>query len=479
MVPQGASALSVSEPADVTMADADASAEVPTSENRSTVSMEPDERSDESDSDELDDWEWIRQHDIFSTALRMPHRDSARPDEWRARREALARKLSEWEASPEGVATNAEVDALLARSSQALGLSSSVGELEFVERATLMFKVENHGPVASGPRPAANIVTKEMIHFAWKAIKACAKQRGLELSRAYGNWDKLVGFGWLLGDVVCGRLIDGGVAYRIGRKHGKRAPELQSAFDAPLRRMGKRTFRDDAARQLAQSVAAQEEADLRREPVEVDFELEPPPAAAAAPAGAASSSEMPPPPPRAPPRPPPAPPPRNPERLERLKLLRAAETLVSNAEGALAAATRARDQAKSAWDYALEQSRNPHRSAQIPEDRWAAWDKQEKAALETARARYVTAERAIGGPEQDLVWAKLEAKEARIELEEYEKELRRQSRMQAREAEEAEKWEQIKEGIDYNNAMYAPGDPEHWEPDAWEYAQLHRMWKLQ
>ena len=93
--------------------------------------------------------------------------------------------------------------------------------------------------------------------------------------------------------------------------------------------------------------------------------------------------------------------------------------------------------------------------------------------------RNTAAERAIGEPKQALYWAKHEAKEARIELDEFEKAQRRQGRRQAREAEEAEKWEQIKEGIAYNNTMYAPGDPEYWEPDAWEYSQLvHRMWKL-
>ena len=46
------------------------------------------------------------------------------------------------------------------------------------------------------------------------------------------------------------------------------------------------------------------------------------------------------------------------------------------------------------------------------------WDKQEKATLESARARYIAAEWAIGGPEQALVWAKLEAKEARFDLDE-------------------------------------------------------------
>jgi hypothetical protein len=88
-----------------------------------------------------------------------------------------------------------------------------------------MFKVDSSGPVASGRLPLAQIVTKEQLSFAWKAIEACTKQRGRALSQAYGNFDKYVGLGWLLGDVQCGRLINGEVAYRIGRKLGKIAPE--------------------------------------------------------------------------------------------------------------------------------------------------------------------------------------------------------------------------------------------------------------
>ena len=97
---------------------------------------------------------------------------------------------------------------------------------------------------------------------------------------------------------------------------------------------------------------------------------------------------------------------------------------------------------------------------------------------QAARVRYTAAERAITEPEQTLYWAKYEAKEARIELDEYEQAQRREGRQRLLEAQEAEKWEQIKEGIAHSNVMYPPGDPGHWEPDAWEYAQLHRMWKL-
>ena len=88
--------------------------------------------------------------------------------------------------------------------------------------------------------------------------------------------------------------------------------------------------------------------------------------------------------------------------------------------------------------------------------------------------RYTAAERAIGEPEQALYWAKHEAKEARIELDEYEKELRRRSRRQAQEQLEDMKWEQIKEMIAENHSLHAPGDPEYWSPTAWDYAQLMR-----
>ena len=478
----GPSEVPLGEAPDVVAEEAAAAAEPPESKNYSEATIPPVDTADADSegSDELDDWEWIRHHDVEVTV--MPPRDSARPDEWRARREALEKKLSDWEASPEGIALNAEVDALLARSYRALGLSSAVGELDFPERAALMFKVDNGGPVASGRLPAVKIVTKEMLHDAWKAMEACMKERGRALSRAYGNFDKYVGLGWLLGDVMCGRLIDGTDAYRIGRKLGKVAPDLKAEFDAPLRRVGKRKYSDDSARELDRAAAAREEAEVRREPVDVGLEEEAAAlvASTAAPAAQrAGTSDMPPPPPPPPPRLPPAPaPPRNPERLERLKLLREAETLVSNAEGAFAAAVRARDQAKAVWEHAREHYSNPHRSAQIPEERWAAWDKQEKSALEAARVRYTAAERAIGEPEQALYWAKFEAKEARIELDEYEKAQRREARQQLHEAQEAEKWVQIKEMITENHTLYAPTDPEYWEPDAWEYAQIHRMWKL-
>ena len=49
--------------------------------------------------------------------------------------------------------------------------------------------------------------------------------------------------------------------------------------------------------------------------------------------------------------------------------------------------------------------------------------------------------------------AKHEAKEAHIELDEYEAELRRKGRFQRKQAEEADKWSQIAQGIAANNCI--------------------------
>ena len=476
MAAQGPSAGPLGEPPDVPMEEAAAASEPPQSESRSTAAIEPDERSDESESSELDDMEWLRHNDMEFEDWYRVHGDSAQPDELRARREVAKRMRSEWKASPEGVACNAEVDALLARSAAAWGLASDVGQLEFDQRTELMFKVDSSGPVASGRLPLVQIVTKEQLSFAWKAIEACMKQRGRELSRAYGNFDKYVGFGWLLGDVQCGRLIDGTVAYTVGRKLGKRAPGLKAEFDAPLRRVGKHSHKDDETCERERAAAAEEEARLRREPV--DTGLEEGAAALAAPTPAASTSEMPPPPPRPPPRPP-QPPPRS-ERVELLKALREAEAVVIQAEGAVAATKRDRDQAQVAWQYAREQAANRHVISQISDDKlkWKAWNQQQETNMQICRARLRAAVDAVGAAEQAQFWAKHEAKEARIEYDEYEKAQRREGRRRAKEAEEEKKWRQIAEGINHNNAMHAPGDPKYWEPDAWEYTQLHRMWKL-
>ena len=474
----GPSEAPLGEAPDAAKEEAVAAAAPPEPESRSTAAIEPVERSDESDSEELDDWEWLRQNDIFSESNFMPPRDSAQPDEWRARREAVERKRKEWEDSPEGIAVNAEVDALLAKAYAADRRSCTVGELELSERTALMFKVSSSGPAASGRLPAAKTVTKEQLLLAWKAIEAVAKDRGKQLTRAYGNFDKLCGLGWLLGDVMCGRLIDGDKAYGIGRRLGKYASGLKAEFDAPLRRSGKRKFDDDQAHERDRVAAAAEEAAIRSEIVCIGLEEEA--AALAAAAAAVPASEMPPPPPCPPPPrlPPPSQSPPPTERCQLLMMVRAAEKAVIHAEGAVADAKREREQAQGGWDYARAQYSNPHRIAQISEDRWTQWSKEERSKLDAAGVRLNAAVRLISDCEMALFAAKDVLKEARFDLDEYEKDQRRQARRVAQEFVNEQKWEHIGEAIANNNALCNPGDPEYIALTVEGYTKLHSRWKL-
>jgi hypothetical protein len=359
---------------------------------------------------------------------------------------------------------------------------------EYKERAPLMFKLDAAGPTASGRPAITRTVTKEDVQSAWWAANNLCDDYGKALSNAYGNFDRIVALGWLLADVALGCLIEKADAFKAGGKAGKLARGLQSEFDAPARRLGKRKRVSDED----WAAAAHEAAGIRKEIVELPLPMRPPPAPRAPRATSVPPAQPAAPTPAAPPPvaierhrvEPPAPAP-NGERLQLLKAVRAAEAAVSQAECALAAAKRDRDKARAAWEYAREQASNKHVIDQIWDkpDEWAAWTKQNDSNMEAARARLLAAERAIGPPEDALHWAKHEANEARFELKEYERERSRQDvwqlRMADMDAEHEEKVRQIEAGIANNNALYNPGDPGYWDPDAREAALLYRLWKVQ
>ena len=111
---------------------------------------------------------------------------------------------------------------------------------EYEERAPLMFKLDAEGPTASGRPAVTRTVTKENVQSAWRAANGYCEEHGAALSEAYGNFDRVVALGWLLGDVAIGCLIKKADAFKVGRKAGKLAPGLKTEFDAPARRLGKR-----------------------------------------------------------------------------------------------------------------------------------------------------------------------------------------------------------------------------------------------
>ena len=95
--------------------------------------------------------------------------------------------------------------------------------------------------------------------------------------------------------------------------------------------------------------------------------------------------------------------------------------------------------------------------------------------------RLNAAQRAMGEPEDALFWAKHEAKEARFDLDQYEKECRRREDSAIRsgllQAAHDRKVRQIEASIAANNALCNPGDPEYWDPGAGEAAILYDRWR--
>ena len=465
---------------------ADATTDAAESENHSTAAVLDalTVEIDKMDCCDVDDSEQINRHDF--EGLEMPPRDSAQPDDGRARHGALARRPSE-QTDPDEPAAAADGAAASAIAQDAMPApSGKVDELEWHGRADIMFKVESGGPVASGRLPAAKTVTKEMLHDAWEAIKAVAKSRGRQLTQSYGNFDKLCGLGWLLGDVICGRLVDGDVAYRVGRRLGKPASGLQAEFAAPLRRFGKRKFATEEVRERERAAAAAEEAELRCEEIDVDFDLPPPAAAATAAAATASAtaasaaaqpaSELPPPPLQPPLQPPPTP---RSERVELLKALMEAEARVEQARRDFADATGHRDHLRKAYDYACDWAANPRRLAQIPLEKQQAWIRREESKVEDSRRRYITAERDLGPFEDGVFWAEHAAKEARIDLHEYERACVEKDRWQLEMAELDEQWCKMQECIEEHNEDYDSDDPEYWGPELLEHMAVKRCPKCQ
>ena len=146
-------------------------------------------------------------------------------------------------------------------------LAALPSEQELGERAASMFKVGADDPASSGMPPAVQVVTKELVLRAWEVMTTLCKKAGKELSQSFGNFDKVMGLGWLLGDVVLGYLICGDDAFNVGRKAGKLAAGLKEEFAAPLRRAGKQKIVNAAARARAFDDARARVAAVRLEQV--------------------------------------------------------------------------------------------------------------------------------------------------------------------------------------------------------------------
>ena len=138
-----------------------------------------------------------------------------------------------------------------------------------------MFVIGASEPVRSGKGSAMPYPTNELVQRVWSEISDVAETTGKQLSASFGNFDKLVGAGWLIGDVIQDRLIDRADAFAVGRRVGKLAPTLKLDFAAPSRCAGKRKHRSEEERVQSLREAAEEERALRA--AEADLPLPPPP----------------------------------------------------------------------------------------------------------------------------------------------------------------------------------------------------------
>ena len=108
-----------------------------------------------------------------------------------------------------------------------------VADWELEERIAIMFVVGAPAPVASERGALLPKATKQVVQRGVDLIRALCKAHGSQLSQSFGNFDQLVGLGWLLGDVVLGCFVSRADALAIGRRAGKLAPDFKKEFVAP------------------------------------------------------------------------------------------------------------------------------------------------------------------------------------------------------------------------------------------------------
>ena len=138
------------------------------------------------------------------------------------------------------------------------------------ERASKAFVSSAGGPAASKLLPMAHTVTKELVHLAFKVANDTCKERGKELSRAFGNFDRVVALGWLIGDALGMPPMDMPRAHAVGLKARRIATELESAQAAKRKeatRVASRLAADDPKRKELKEQGEAAAAELLRDEV--------------------------------------------------------------------------------------------------------------------------------------------------------------------------------------------------------------------
>ena len=89
---------------------------------------------------------------------------------------------------------------------------------EMEGRVDLLFPTAATEPRASGRKPVVSSATKRIMQAAWEVMDALPACLIGVLSHSFGNFDRVVGCGWLLADVVDLPPIDRSTAHAVGLK---------------------------------------------------------------------------------------------------------------------------------------------------------------------------------------------------------------------------------------------------------------------
>ena len=109
-------------------------------------------------------------------------------------------------------------------------------------RAAAMFDVGRSAPQASGHPPCGSQATKELLLLAFQAANDLCDKLGKALSKAFGNFDRVVALGWLLGDAVGAPLLARDCAHAVGLKARRAAGDIKTdpSWRRPSARRGVR-----------------------------------------------------------------------------------------------------------------------------------------------------------------------------------------------------------------------------------------------
>ena len=166
--------------------------------------------------------------------------------------------------------------------------ASLITDQALASRAALIFAVGAAGPAASGLPRLAPKATKLLVKLAAAYMKDLKKVSIDALSAAYGNFDKVVGLGWLLADAVGLPLLTRETAYAVGIKARREAgyiEKAEAAMKKDLSRAKSKLSPTDPQRLQLDGTLEADMAKLLQQPVDVAL----PDAAAPAPRPASGS----------------------------------------------------------------------------------------------------------------------------------------------------------------------------------------------